>query len=65
MRRVEKQEKLVHGKRRVDEMRVERVRLRRIAGELHEVYKRYKAGIIKDSDLTVKQRELLRRYYGL
>lgn len=64
MRR-ETQTRLVVEKRRVDEMRVERARLRRIAGELREVYKRYKAGIIKDSDLTVRQRELLRRYYGL
>lgn len=39
--------------------------VRRIAAGLHEVYKRYKAGIIKEEDLTEDQRRLLIKYYGL
>jgi predicted transcriptional regulator len=40
-------------------------RMKKLAVQLHEVYKKYKAGIIKEEDLTEKQKELLRRYYGL
>ena len=39
--------------------------VRHIARQLHEVYKRYKAGIIKEEDLTEDQKRLLRKYYGL
>lgn len=39
--------------------------VRRIAAELREVYKRYKAGIIREEDLTDEQKRLLRRYYNL
>jgi hypothetical protein len=60
--RKEIQKRLVVQKRVVDPQRAQ---LRRVAAELHEVYKRYKAGIIKDADMTQKQRELLKRYYGL
>lgn len=33
--------------------------------ELRQLYKRYKAGLVKEEQLTPRQRELLRRYYGL
>lgn len=32
---------------------------------LHELYKLFKAGLIKRSDVSVKDKRLLRRYYGM
>lgn len=32
--------------------------------ELRQLYKRYKAGIIKEEQLTEEQKRLLRKYYG-
>lgn len=33
--------------------------------ELRQTYKRYKAGLIKEEQLTGEQKRLLRKYYGL
>lgn len=33
--------------------------------DLREVYKRYKAGLLKEDELTAEQRALLKRYYGV
>jgi len=33
--------------------------------ELRQTYKRYKAGMIKEEDLTDEQKRLLKKYYGL
>jgi hypothetical protein len=43
----------------------DRARLRRLAAQLHEVYKKYKVGLIKESDLTDDQKRLLKKYYGV
>ena len=41
------------------------VRMRRNAERLHEVYKRYKAGIIDEEDLSPEMKELLVKYFGV
>ena len=33
--------------------------------KLRMLYKRYKTGLVKEEDLTPKERELLRRYYNV
>jgi hypothetical protein len=54
--------RLVPQKRVID---ARKAAMRRIANQLHEVYKKYKAGIIKEEQLTSEQKRLLRKYYGV
>jgi hypothetical protein len=43
----------------------ERARVRRIAAQLREVYKKYKAGLLSVDELTPEQKRLLIKYYGV
>jgi hypothetical protein len=62
MRKKERQTKLVVQTRVIDE---HHARVRHMADQLHEVYKRYKAGIITEKDLSPEQKRLLVKYFGL
>lgn len=35
------------------------------AKKLHRLYKRYKVGLVKEEELTEKEKELLITYYGV
>jgi len=54
--------RIIAAKKEID---VVQRRVRRLAAELHQVYKRYKAGLVKEEDLTDEQKRLFRKYYGV
>jgi hypothetical protein len=58
----EKQQRLLPVKRVIDQ---ERARVRRMASQLHEVYKKYKAGLLTENELSPEMRRLLVKYYGV